>query len=41
VIEGFFGELIAQIEVPELQERVTSAIEQELTVSADGRPSDG
>jgi Fe-S cluster assembly protein SufD len=41
VIEGFFGELIAQIEVPELQERVTSAIEQELTVPADGRPSDG
>jgi Fe-S cluster assembly protein SufD len=41
VIEGFFGELIAQIEVPELQERVTAAIEQELTVPADGRPSDG
>jgi Fe-S cluster assembly protein SufD len=41
VIEGFFGELIAQIEVPELQERVTAAIERELTVPADGRPSDG
>jgi Fe-S cluster assembly protein SufD len=32
VIEGFFGELIAQIEVPELRERVTAAIERELTV---------
>jgi Fe-S cluster assembly protein SufD len=41
VIEGFFGELIAQIEVPELQERVTAAIERELTASADGRLSDG
>jgi Fe-S cluster assembly protein SufD len=41
VIEGFFGALIAQIEVPELQERVTAAIERELTVPADGRPSDG
>jgi Fe-S cluster assembly protein SufD len=34
VIEGFFGELIAQIEVPELRERVTAAIERELTVPA-------
>jgi Fe-S cluster assembly protein SufD len=30
VIEGFFGELIAQIEVPELRERVTAAIAGEL-----------
>jgi Fe-S cluster assembly protein SufD len=36
IIEGFFGELIAQIEVPELQERVTAAIERELTVPAAG-----
>jgi Fe-S cluster assembly protein SufD len=36
VIEGFFGELIAQIEVPELRERVTAAIERELTVPAAG-----
>jgi Fe-S cluster assembly protein SufD len=31
VIRGFFGELIARIGVPELEERITSAIEQELT----------
>jgi Fe-S cluster assembly protein SufD len=31
VIRGFFGELIGQIEVPELQERVTAAVEAELT----------
>jgi Fe-S cluster assembly protein SufD len=30
VIQGFFGELIAQIEVPELRERVSAAIEREL-----------
>jgi Fe-S cluster assembly protein SufD len=30
VIEGFFGELIAQIEVPEVRERVTAAIAGEL-----------
>jgi Fe-S cluster assembly protein SufD len=30
VIRGFFGELIAQIEVPELRERITAAIEAEL-----------
>ncbi|HSR85009.1 MAG TPA: Fe-S cluster assembly protein SufD [Streptosporangiaceae bacterium] len=30
VIRGFFGELIAQIEVPELQERITAAVEAEL-----------
>ncbi len=30
VITGFFGELIAQIEVPELRERVSAAIEREL-----------
>jgi Fe-S cluster assembly protein SufD len=33
VIRGFFGQLIAQIEVPELRDRVTSAIEAELTRS--------
>jgi Fe-S cluster assembly protein SufD len=31
VIKGFFGELIAQIEVPEIRDRVTAAIEAELT----------
>jgi Fe-S cluster assembly protein SufD len=31
VIRGFFGELIAQIEVPELRERITAAIEGELS----------
>jgi Fe-S cluster assembly protein SufD len=30
IIQGFFGELIGQIEVPELQERVSAAIEREL-----------
>jgi Fe-S cluster assembly protein SufD len=30
VIRGFFGELIGQIEVPELRERITAAIEAEL-----------
>jgi Fe-S cluster assembly protein SufD len=30
VIRGFFGELIARIGVPELEERITSAIEEEL-----------
>jgi Fe-S cluster assembly protein SufD len=30
VIQGFFGELIGQIEVPELRERITAAIEREL-----------
>jgi Fe-S cluster assembly protein SufD len=33
VITGFFGQLIAQIEVPEMRERVSSAIEAELTRS--------
>jgi Fe-S cluster assembly protein SufD len=31
VIKGFFGQLIAQIEVPELRDRITDAIEAELT----------
>jgi Fe-S cluster assembly protein SufD len=31
VIRGFFGELIARIGLPELEERITSAIERELT----------
>jgi len=30
VIRGFFGELISQIEVPELRERITAAVEAEL-----------
>ena len=30
VIRGFFGELIGQIEVPELQERIAAAVEAEL-----------
>ena len=30
VIRGFFGELIGQIEVPELRDRITAAIEAEL-----------
>jgi len=31
VIKGFFGQLIAQIEVPEVRDRVAGAIEAELT----------
>jgi Fe-S cluster assembly protein SufD len=31
VIRGFFGELIAKIGLPELEERITSAIEEELS----------
>jgi Fe-S cluster assembly protein SufD len=34
VIQGFFGELIGQIEVPELAERVAAAIERELAGEA-------
>jgi Fe-S cluster assembly protein SufD len=34
VIKGFFGQLIAQIEVPEVRERVTDAIEAELAAPA-------
>ena len=30
VIQGFFGQLIAKIEVAELRERITAAIENEL-----------
>ena len=33
VIRGFFGQLIAQIEVPEIRDRVSEAIEAELTRS--------
>jgi Fe-S cluster assembly protein SufD len=36
VIQGFFGELIGQIEVPELAERVSAAIERELAGAAGG-----
>jgi Fe-S cluster assembly protein SufD len=35
VIKGFFGELIGQIEVPELRDRVTAAIEAELAAPAE------
>jgi Fe-S cluster assembly protein SufD len=31
VIRGFFGQLIGQIEVPELRDRITAAVEAELT----------
>ena len=34
VIRGFFGQLIATIEVPELRDRITEAIEAELTGAA-------
>jgi Fe-S cluster assembly protein SufD len=30
VIRGFFGQLIGEIEVPEIRERITNAIEVEL-----------
>ncbi len=36
VIKGFFGQLIAQIEVPEVRDRVTAAIEAELSSPAEG-----
>jgi Fe-S cluster assembly protein SufD len=36
VIKGFFGELIAQIEVPEIRDRVTAAIEAELAAPVEG-----
>jgi Fe-S cluster assembly protein SufD len=35
VIQGFFGQLIDQIEVPELRDRIGAAIEREL-----GAPDD-
>jgi Fe-S cluster assembly protein SufD len=34
VIRGFFGQLIAQIEVPEVRDRITGAIEAELEHSS-------
>jgi Fe-S cluster assembly protein SufD len=40
VIQGFFGELIAQIEVPELRDRISAAIERELAATA-GQPVAG
>jgi Fe-S cluster assembly protein SufD len=40
VIQGFFGELIGQIEVPELRQRVSAAIERELGAPAGGEPGD-
>ncbi len=41
VIRGFFGQLIGRIEVPELRERIASAIEAELAASPGGRSSAG
>jgi Fe-S cluster assembly protein SufD len=38
VIQGFFGQLISQIEVPELRDRITAAIERELG-GADAQPA--
>jgi hypothetical protein len=40
VIRGFFGELIDQIEVPELRDRITVAIEAELDAMI-GAAADG
>jgi Fe-S cluster assembly protein SufD len=39
VIQGFFGQLIAQIEVPELRDRISAAIERELAATA-SQPGD-
>jgi Fe-S cluster assembly protein SufD len=43
VIRGFFGQLIAKIEVAELRERITAAIENELArlpgLQAQGPPA--
>jgi Fe-S cluster assembly protein SufD len=36
VIRGFFGELINKIGVPELRDRISNAVEAELTKSAGG-----
>ncbi len=41
VIRGFFGQLIATIEVPELRERVAAAIEAELARSLPAGPARG
>jgi len=38
VIRGFFGELIAKIAVPELRDRITAAVEGELTKTAQPSP---
>jgi len=38
VIKGFFGQLIDQIEVPEVRDRVTSAIDAELARSLERAP---
>jgi Fe-S cluster assembly protein SufD len=35
VIKGFFGQMISQIEVPEIRDRVTAAIEAELAGAAE------
>jgi Fe-S cluster assembly protein SufD len=35
VIKGFFGQLIGQIEVPEIRDRVTAAIAAELAGTAE------
>jgi Fe-S cluster assembly protein SufD len=41
VIQGFFGQLIDQIEVPELRERISAEIERELRELAAGTPPGG
>jgi Fe-S cluster assembly protein SufD len=41
VIQGFFGQLIDQIEVPELRDRISAEIERELRELAAGIPSGG
>jgi Fe-S cluster assembly protein SufD len=33
VVRGFFGEIIARISVPEVRERLTAAIENELAIT--------
>jgi hypothetical protein len=37
VIRGFFGELVARIGIPELEERIAASIEAELSARAGER----
>jgi Fe-S cluster assembly protein SufD len=39
VIRGFFGEIIAKIAVPEIRERLTTAIEHELAITESRTPT--
>jgi Fe-S cluster assembly protein SufD len=41
VIRGFFGQLISKIAVPELRDRITAAVESELTKTAGGSGPSG